>query len=95
MKIYIAGKITGNPNYKRDFGNVEKMLKREGHTTINPSILPKGFEWSEYIHICKAMIDVCHAVYLLNSWKDSQGATVEKSYAEAKGKIILTKGDEI
>lgn len=32
MKIYIAGRITGNPNYKAQFKATAAMLQEEGHT---------------------------------------------------------------
>lgn len=63
MKIYIAGKITGCNDYKTKFNEAEKRLIEEGHICMNPSILPEGFEWEEYMGICYSMIDVCEAVY--------------------------------
>ena len=89
MKIYIAGKITGKEDYKTDFKAAEERLTKQGHTVMNPSFLPEGFEHSEYLHICKAMIDVCDAVYFLPTWTDSKGAHLEMGYAVAKGKEII------
>ena len=89
MKIYIAGKITGKEDYKTDFKAAEERLTKQGHTVMNPSFLPEGFEHSEYLHICKAMIDVCDAVYFLPTWADSKGAHLEMGYAKAKGKEII------
>ena len=91
MKIYIAGKITNNPNYKAQFAEAEKALKEQGHVTMNPSVLPDGFEHHEYMWICYRMIDVCDAVYLLNNWKDSAGALMEYDYALRNKKIIINK----
>jgi hypothetical protein len=50
MKIYIAGKITDNSNFKEEFAKAESTLKSEGHTVMNPAILPAGFE---HMNICK------------------------------------------
>lgn len=88
MKIYIAGKITGVKNYKATFNIIEEKLIKKGHTVINPSILPAGFEHHEYLHINHAMIDVCEAVYFLKCWKNSKGALIEHEYAEKIGKKI-------
>ena len=88
MKIYIAGKITGRENYKDEFKKAEERLTKQGNTVLNPAVLPEGFEHSEYLHICKAMIDVCDAVYFLPTWSDSKGAYFEMGYAVAAGKEI-------
>ena len=88
MKIYIAGKITGEPNYKETFKIAENDLLEAGHAVLNPSILPLGFEHEEYIHICKAMIDVCNVVYMLKNWKESKGAKLEHKYAKEIGTRI-------
>lgn len=89
MKVYIAGKITGNPNYKAEFAEAEKKLKEKGYIVLNPAVLPEGFEDTEYHHINRAMIDVCDAVYFLPSWIDSKGAHMEMGYTIGKGKIIM------
>jgi hypothetical protein len=89
MKIYIAGKITGDDDYKNKFERYEWLLSMQGHTVMNPSILPEGFEYEQYIHICEAMIDCCDAVALLPDWRESKGAMYEKDYAENKCKVLL------
>lgn len=89
MKIYIAGKITDNPGYKRQFAEAEKGLKEQGHTTLNPAVLPDGFEHYEYMRICYSMIDVCEGVYFLNNWQESAGARMEHLYAQQWKKKIM------
>ena len=91
MKVYIAGKITGNPNYKRQFADVERELRAQGHTTVTPAVLPDGFEHHEYMKICFAMIDACDAVYLQENWRDSIGATMERNYAIGTGKVLMVQ----
>lgn len=89
-KIYIAGKITGFPQYKEKFQSAEHMLGDIwGMSPMNPARLPQGFSWDEYMHICFSMIDVCEYVFFLNNWKESQGAIKEYEYAVKKGKKIL------
>ena len=89
MKIYVAGKITGNKNAKEQFKKVEEDLLLAGHQVLNPSILPVGFEHQEYMHICFSMLDVCEAIYLQKNWRNSMGACMEYGYATAKGKQII------
>ena len=91
-KIYIAGKITDNPDYKTHFARAEKRLT-ENHTVMNPAVLPLGFDYEDYMKICFAMIDVCDAVYMLDNWQDSPGAIREYEYA--KGKEIIFEGVEL
>lgn len=95
MKIYIAGPITGVPDYKQHFTAAEKRLRDAGHVTMNPAILPEGFEHHEYMHICYAMIDVCEAVYMLTDWRNSKGALMEYNRALFLKMPLLFEGDEI
>ena len=89
MKVYIAGKITGNPSYKQQFAEAEKKLREKGFTTMSPAVLPDGFEHQEYMKICFSMIDVCDAVFFLDNWRDSIGATMEYNYAFEQNKGIM------
>ena len=89
MKVYIAGKITGNPEYKQQFAEAEKKLRAQGHTTMNPAVLPDGFEHQEYMRVCFSMIDVCDAVYFLSNWEDSKGARMEYNYAFGTNKDLM------
>ena len=89
MKVYIAGPITGIPNYKAVFDSAEAHLASQGHTVINPSFLPVGFEHDEYMSVCLPMVDICEAVVMLPGWEDSKGAKTERKYAITQGKMIL------
>ena len=44
MKVYIAGKITGDPGYRDKFAAAEIQLGWQGHTVLNPAELPGGHE---------------------------------------------------
>lgn len=89
MKLYLAGKITGNPNYRSQFDEVAKVLATEGHTIMYSTNLPAGYTHDEYLHICFAMIDVCEGIALLPNWKESRGAQMEHAYAIMKDKKIF------
>ena len=93
MIIYIAGKITGDPNYKEKFDIAATSLELQGHIVLNPAELPEGMLPADYMRICFAMIDTADAIYLLKGWYSSSGASIERNYAMYIGKSILTEGE--
>ena len=88
MKVYIAGKITGEPEYYEHFERAMLRLRFAHQTVLTPTILPDGLEHDEYMHICMAMIDIADAVYFLDNWTESKGAREEFRYANHTGKHI-------
>jgi len=92
MIIYIAGKITGDPNYKVKFDKAAKRLSAKGDIVLNPSILPLGLDYDDYMHIDFAMIDVADTVYFLKDYKDSPGAMKEWHYAIWIKKEMMYEG---
>ena len=79
--IYIAGPITGKPNFLATFNAVELNLLSKGWIVLNPARLPVGLTEPAYMDICLAMIRHADAIVLLDGWEDSQGATCERAYA--------------
>lgn len=48
LKIYIAGPMTGYPDYNRAAFNAKASeLTAEGHIVLNPAVLPGGLCQSE------------------------------------------------
>lgn len=92
MKIYIAGKITGDPNYREKFEKVQRTLVWLGYSVMNPACLSddKEFSWDDYMAITSTMQERCEATVLLPDWQDSKGATMEAQKAKILGhKIFL------
>lgn len=92
MKIYIAGKISGDPGYREKFAEVEFALKDKGFSVMNPARLSEGKEfcWNDYMAVTSAMQQVCEATVLLPDWQDSKGARLElKKAGELGQKIYL------
>lgn len=94
MKVYIAGKITGDPDYGAKFKRAEGALREEGHTVINPAVLPAGLDPADYGRICFAMLDSADAVAFLDDYMDSPGATLEHEYSEYTDKKTMCICDE-
>ena len=95
MKIYISGAITNNPNYKEDFERAKDYLQREypNDEIINPalvnSFLPKSTSHIEYMRISFCMLDMADAIFMIDGWEKSCGASQEYGYALAKDMIIM------
>lgn len=93
MKIYIAGKITGDPDYRAKFADAQRQIEAQGHIVLNPATLPEGMEPKDYMRICFAMIDVADAVVFLPDAAESAGARLEMAYCEYIEKEYETWSD--
>lgn len=83
MKIYIAGPMSGIPNFNRPAFHSEALrLSHHGHVILNPATLPDGLSQSEYMDICLAMIRCADAIFMLRGWQRSAGAKAELALAK-------------
>ncbi len=94
-KIYIAGPMSGydNLNFPR-FYEIEDRLKAEGWDVVNPARLdeevgidPANPPTSDYNYTECALRDVralldCEAIYLMDGWQHSRGASWERALAK-------------
>lgn len=77
MKVYIAGKITGDRRYRAKFREAAKALEEAGHVVLNPATLPDGLDDVDYMRICMAMVDAADLAVFLPDYRESRGAMVE------------------
>lgn len=89
MKCYLAGKITGDPDYRRRFADARMVLEHLGHVVLDPSDLPDGLEYEQYMAIDAAMMDAADAICMLPNWTDSPGARREYLAAIAAKKAVV------
>ena len=89
MKVYLAGKLTGDPGYRAKFRAARERVEWMGHIALDPSVLPEGMETADYMRICTAMLDSADAIGLLRDWADSPGAKCEMALAQYLGKRII------
>ena len=87
-KVYIAGKITGDPEYREKFRWKKTLLEAEGHIVLNPAELPVGMEPKDYMRICFSMMEVADEVHFLQDWRLSKGATLEFAWCSYVGKTM-------
>ena len=93
MILYLAGKISGDPEYKRKFAEAAEVYRHPDEATeyaiLNPAELPEGMEPGDYMRVCLAMIDTCDAAVFLPDWQRSAGAQIERAYCRYVGKTVV------
>lgn len=94
VKVYIAGPIRGVADYKERFAKERKALEGNGFAVLDPSILPEGMSQEDYMRISMAMMQSADGMILLEGWENSEGARIEKAYADMVGipVYLLEKG---
>ena len=85
MKLYIAGPMTGLPEYNFPaFHSVAANLRGKGHEVVNPAELqaPDDTTWPNYMRGALRAMLTCEAVVLLPGWVRSNGARLERMVAD-------------
>lgn len=82
MKVYIAGRITGDPDYREKFAAFADIERQRGNAVLNPAVLPLGLTQADYMRICFAMIDSADQVCFIPDYKESAGARLEMAYCD-------------
>lgn len=88
-KVYIAGPITNNPNYKENFAAVAEKLKELGLEPVNPADAPEGLTYKEYIDRGLKLLMDCDMICCMTisnptprNWlPESRGERLEAHYA--------------
>lgn len=94
VKVFISGKITGDPNYREKFKKAEDWLKEHNFTVLNPAVFPGGMTIADYMNIGINMLSAADWVYMLSDWEESRGARIEHEYAKYVGKHIAYERSE-
>lgn len=97
MKIYISGRISGRPieEARAQFeGACDVVRRHAGNIPVNPfdNGLPDDAPWIDHILADLKMLHECDAIYMLEGWRESTGATIEWDFARRTGKQIHYEG---
>lgn len=94
MKVFISGKITGEPIIPCVFKFTQAMRDekiRDFETIIHPFHLDVyfGISHKEAMEICLEALKDCTHIYMLKDWKESKGAKIEHQFALENGIKII------
>ncbi|WP_257605327.1 DUF4406 domain-containing protein [Pseudomonas sp. UMAB-40] len=88
MRVYIAGPMTGIPEYNFPaFNAMAEKLRGAGWHVENPADHGHvvGAEWADYLRYDIGRLATCEVVMLLPGWTSSRGARLEVSIARELG----------
>ena len=92
QKIYIAGKVTGQPraNTEVNFARGFRLLLAKGYEPVTPLdyVSHLASEGEAMKTLVPLLLD-CDGILLLDDWKFSEGAKIEMMLARYAGKMIL------
>ena len=85
MKIYLAGPMTGLPEFNYPaFNAAAARLRALGHEVLNPAEnpVPPCGSWAGYMRLGLSQLVQCECIVLLPGWADSKGALFERKTAQ-------------
>ena len=92
--IYICGKVTGDPDYRKKFHEAEERLYELGYYPVNPAaFIASNTEWSKAMKLAIRAMLLCDGVALLKDWKKSKGAKIEVRLACSLGMDVKPIND--
>lgn len=91
-RIYIAGPMTGLPDFNFPaFNYAAALLRDQGLHVENPAEHGgvDGAEWADYLRYDMGRLATCGAIYLLKGWENSKGAQLEVHVARTLGMVVM------
>lgn len=102
IKIFISGKITGEVIreciLKFNMAEIDLYTKFGGDIrVVNPLHLKGihfGIEHSKAMNICYEALEDCTHIFMLEDWKDSEGAGMEHIFAKRNKIKVIYQNNE-
>ena len=95
--IYISGKISGLPmdEVRANFRKASEYILSLGHLPSNPlnNGLDETCSWEKHMRADISMLMKADAIYMLDNWQSSKGATIEHNLAEELGLEMIYDND--
>ena len=85
-KVYISGAMTGKPDFNWPaFETARALVTAKGHDPVLPVPYVDGKKYEEYLRDDLKLLLECDGIYMLEGWRESNGARLEHMVALACG----------
>lgn len=78
-KIYLAGAISSDPNYKEKFRKVQEKIEELGFKVLSPTCIRDDLNYDDYFPICYGMLKICNYMVVIDF---SKGVYKEIKFSE-------------
>lgn len=92
LRIYLSGPMSGLPEHNFPAFNAKAAeLRAHGYDVVNPvDVNPDpGKSWTDCLRDDIAALTTCNAIWMLDGWQNSKGATLERHIADRLGFAVL------